>query len=101
MRIAKFDTVKVSVLLFLITSLFVSRALACLGVPATCIRSSHQVVSSTTHIVNGGGYKIVQIERDDGAIVKEYVNGAGVVFCVTWQSRNVPNLGPLLGAYFS
>ena len=101
MRIAIFDTLKVSVLLFLITSLLVSQALACLGDPATYIRSNHQIVSSTTHIMNGRGYKIVQVERDDGAIVKEYVNSAGVAFCVTWQSRNVPNLEPLLGAYFS
>jgi len=100
-RIAIFDIVKVTVPLFLISSFLVSRALASLGDSATQIRCDHQVIGNTLHSVDLGCYKIVQIDRDDGAIVKEYVNGAGLVFGVTWQSCNVPNLKPLLGSYFS
>ncbi len=100
MKIAIFDIVKVAVPLFLISSLLVSQAPASLGDPASRIRCDHQLLGSTPHSVDRGDYKIVQIDRDDGAIVKQYVNGAGLVFGVTWQARNVPNLKPLLGAYF-
>ncbi len=95
------DIVKPAAALFLISSVLPTHALASLGDSVTSIRVDQPPSRSKLHSTDRGTYKIVQTDRDDGTIIKEYFNGAGVVFGVTWQARNVPNLEHLLGAYFS
>ncbi|HEV2387462.1 MAG TPA: DUF2844 domain-containing protein [Candidatus Acidoferrales bacterium] len=46
------------------------------------------------------GYSVQQITAPDGAVVKEYVSPAGVVFGVSWHGPTMPNLALLLGPYF-
>lgn len=38
---------------------------------------------------------------NDGMTIREYANLSGTIFAVTWFGTNQPDLGPLLGRYFS
>lgn len=40
-------------------------------------------------------------QLDNGTLVREYANTAGLVFAVSWRGPVLPNLSELLGAYFS
>jgi hypothetical protein len=40
-------------------------------------------------------------QLDNGTLVREYANTAGLVFAVSWRGPVLPNLSELLGGYFS
>lgn len=94
------SSVKATALVFLVTSLLTVHGLASLGGSVSDIKCGQRSVGSTKQITDRGEYKIVQIDLDNGTTIKQYVNRAGLVFGITWQARTVPNLKPLLGAYF-
>ncbi|MFT4102291.1 MAG: DUF2844 domain-containing protein [Burkholderiaceae bacterium] len=46
-------------------------------------------------------YRIQESRTPAGTGVREYVDGDGVVFCVTWDGPQMPNLPALFGDYYS
>jgi Protein of unknown function (DUF2844) len=42
-------------------------------------------------------FSVQEMVLTDGTAVREYVNGAGVVFGVAWEGMSIPPLGQLLG----
>jgi hypothetical protein len=42
-----------------------------------------------------------ELRLDDGSSIKQYVNGAGQVFAVSWRTRLKPDLAALLGTPFA
>jgi len=43
----------------------------------------------------------VQEMESDANTVKEYINNDGVIFAITWQGLDHPDLSVLLGSYYS
>jgi hypothetical protein len=86
--------------LILALSLLTSQALACLGDSPDSVLRDHphwkDRLRSSSHV----GYRVVRIDDNEGTVLNQYVNSAGLVFGVTWQAQRVPNLKTLLGAYF-
>ncbi len=83
---------------FILTS---AHAAACLGGAEDSIRSENQQLRRSVRATNRTGYKILQIDANDGTVLKEYINSAGLVFGVTWQTSHVPNLRQWLGVHFT
>lgn len=46
-------------------------------------------------------YTVHAVQYENGTLVQEYANAAGVVFAVSWRGPVLPNLSELLGAYFN
>lgn len=47
-----------------------------------------------------GNYTVHELTLDGGALTREYTNGSGVVFAVSWQGPARPDLKQLFGSYF-
>jgi len=47
----------------------------------------------STHL----GYKVHELTSENGLVVREFVSPAGLVFAVTWQAPQIPNLQQVLG----
>lgn len=75
-------------------------AWAVLGQRLESVQSDRAHLHGELRAVARQGYSVQQITAADGAVVKEYVSPAGVVFGVSWQGPAMPNLSQLLGSYF-
>ena len=79
------------------------------GAPAWAVLGQHEAsVTNDQQFLRGShreevreGYKIHQINAKDGAVVKEFVSPTGMVFEVSWQASQMPNLEQLLGSNIS
>jgi hypothetical protein len=49
---------------------------------------------------NAANYTVTQSTLDEGTVVREYSDAAGVVFAVSWNGPFLPDLRTLLGAHF-
>lgn len=49
----------------------------------------------------GSGYSVQEITAATGAVVREYVSPAGVIFAVRWSGPAMPDLQQTLGSYFA
>ena len=47
------------------------------------------------------GYAVHEITTDAGVHVNEYLTSDGKVFAVSWRGPFIPDLKPMLGAYYS
>ena len=61
------------------------------------VRQSLDSNSAIMHAAVSNAYTVQQIALTDNTVVREYVNGAGVVFGVTWHGASIPSLSQLLG----
>lgn len=91
---------KVTLALLVAFSIGTSEAAACLGQHESRVRDEARALSGKFVRAEKKGYTEVRIEREDGTVIKQYVNAKGLVFGVTWQAPRVPDLKPLLGTYF-
>jgi hypothetical protein len=82
----------------LIVILGCSPAWAVLGELESSVNADQQVLRGSHKEETREGYKVHQITAADGSVVKEFVSPGGLVFEVTWQARQMPNLQQLLGA---
>jgi hypothetical protein len=57
--------------------------------------NSNAAVSMRAAVVRA--FSVQEMVLGDGTVVREYVNGAGVVFGVAWDGMSIPPLGQLLG----
>ncbi|MEI7516633.1 MAG: DUF2844 domain-containing protein [Betaproteobacteria bacterium] len=50
---------------------------------------------------SAGLFTVYSVQLETGTVVQEYVNASGTVFAVAWRGPVLPDLGELLGAYFT
>ena len=82
----------------LIVVLISSPARAVLGELESSVSTDQQALHGSHKEETREGYKVHQITGADGSVVKEFVSPGGLVFEISWQARQVPNLQQLLGA---
>lgn len=87
--------------LILLVTLVSSPAAACLGGTRGSILVEQQRLQGRLRETDHGGYRVLQIDADDGTVLRQYVNSNGLVFGVAWQSSTVPNFKQWLGPHFA
>ncbi len=70
---------------------------AVLGEYASSIDLDQQILGGEQRELARQGYQVHELISPDGLVVKEFVSQAGLVFGVTWQAPQMPNLQQLLG----
>ncbi len=55
---------------------------------------------AATDSASAANYTVTQSTLDEGTVVREYSDAAGVVFAVSWNGPFLPDLRTLLGAHF-
>ena len=55
---------------------------------------------ASRRVIPEHGYRIHEISRGDGTLIKEYVSFDGKVFGVSWKGPTLPDLSQLLGSSF-
>jgi hypothetical protein len=86
---------------FTVLVLGVVPAWAVLGQYESSVSSDQQALQGEVRQEVRPGYRFHQITSANGAIVREYVSPAGLVFGIAWQGPFMPNLRQLLGSYFN
>jgi hypothetical protein len=99
-KIGIFRRVKITLALLVVLSLGTSEAVACLGQHESQVRNEARALSGKFVRAERKGYTEVRIEREDGTVIKQFVNSKGLVFGVAWQGPRMPDLKPLLATYF-
>ncbi len=89
--------------LIVLTALFASAltGFAALGGSEQSVTSDQVKLKASRRIVPEHGYRVHEISRDDGTLIKEYVSLDGKVFGVSWKGPTLPNLSQLLGSSFA
>ncbi|HYA76507.1 MAG TPA: DUF2844 domain-containing protein [Burkholderiaceae bacterium] len=64
------------------------------------MEADRQQVQAQTKVTSHAAYSVHELQSTGGALVREYVSPAGVVFGITWGGPTMPNLRQLLGAHF-
>ncbi|MGB7195892.1 MAG: DUF2844 domain-containing protein [Collimonas pratensis] len=54
---------------------------------------------ASARVSNYNGYTVSETVQPSGTTVREYISPANVVFAVSWQGPDMPNLQELLGTY--
>jgi Protein of unknown function (DUF2844) len=80
----------------LTAAFFVSGSWAALGAAPEHPPARAGAAGST----GGAGYTVVQRQLDSGTTVREFVDGRGMVFAVSWSGPFLPDLKQLLGTHF-
>lgn len=75
---------------------------AALGGAEETVAADQAVFRATRAAVSEQGtYRLHEMSRGDGTVVREYVNSAGKVFGVSWRGPVIPDLSQLLGSSFA
>lgn len=93
---------RITLLLFFV--LMVSHtpaAQAALGERADSLRSDQKSLFAKR--MNGSVSSLFSVQelQTDSSHIKEYVDGNGIIFALTWSGLDHPDLAVLLGSYFS
>ena len=76
-------------------------AFAALGGSEESVISDQVKFQASRRIVPEHGYRVHEISRDDGTLIKEFVSFDGKVFGVSWKGPTLPDLSQLLGSSFT
>jgi hypothetical protein len=89
--------------LIVLTALFASAltGFAALGGSEQSVISDQGKLKASRRVVPEHGYRVHEISRDDGTLIKEYVTLDGKVFGVSWKGPTLPDLSQLLGSSFA
>lgn len=71
-----------------------------LGGTAATIKPNTSQLHATLRATVSNGYTVHEIQSENGLRVREYANGSGRIFAVSWEGPTLPDLPQLLGAYF-
>ncbi|WP_211474530.1 DUF2844 domain-containing protein [Collimonas humicola] len=55
--------------------------------------------ASAARVSSYNGYTVSETVQPSGTTVREYISPANIVFAVSWQGPDMPNLQELLGTY--
>jgi hypothetical protein len=75
-------------------------AAATLGEDAATVPADQARMQATLQAANAAGFAVQRLLLPSGTTVREYVSSSGMVFAVSWQGPEVPDLQQLLGRYF-
>jgi len=70
---------------------------AVLGEYESSITLDQQVLRAERRELARPGYKVHELTAPNGLVVREFVSPVGLVFGVTWQAPQMPNLQQVLG----
>jgi len=70
---------------------------AVLGNYASSIDLDQRALGGERREIARQGYTVYELTSANGQVVREFVSQAGLVFAVTWQARQMPDLQQLLG----
>ena len=73
---------------------------AALGGSEESVISDQVKFQASRRMVPEHGYRVHEISRGDGTLIKEYVSFDGKVFGVSWKGPALPDLSQLLGSSF-
>src|SRR5690349_13554698 len=73
---------------------------AALGGSEASVVSDQVKFQASRRVIPEHGYRIHEISRGDGTLIKEYVSFDGKVFGVSWKGPTLPDLSQLLGSSF-
>ena len=87
----------------LLTALLASAVpgFAALGGSEQSIVSDQVKLQASRKVIPEHGYRVHEISREDGTLIKEYVSLDGKVFGVSWKGPTLPDLSQLLGTSFA
>lgn len=80
--------------------LIATQAFASLGDAVETVEADRAWLQAESQITEGAGFAVYALRLQSGTIVREYVSPSGMVFAVTWQGPELPDLQQLLGRYF-
>ena len=75
-------------------------AAATLGEDVASVPADQVRMQATLQTENAAGFAVQRLLLPSGASVSEYVSSSGMVFAVSWQGPELPDLQQLLGRYF-
>jgi hypothetical protein len=73
---------------------------AALGGDMTSVRVDSDAMQGQLNTTSMQHYDVHEIKGEDGVLLREYANGQGKIFAVSWQGPLPPNLQKLFGTYF-
>jgi hypothetical protein len=74
---------------------------ASLGGSEESVVSDQVKFQASRRVVPEHGYRVYEISRGDGTLIKEFVSFDGKVFGVSWKGPTLPDLSQLLGSSFA
>jgi Protein of unknown function (DUF2844) len=74
---------------------------AALGGSEESVITDQVKLQASRRVVPEHGYRVYEISRGDGTLIKEYVSFGGMVFGVSWKGPTLPDLSQLLGSSFA
>ena len=74
---------------------------AALGGSEESVVADQVKFQASRRVVPEHGYRVHEISRGDGGLIREYVSFEGKVFGVSWKGPALPDLSQLLGASFA
>ncbi len=74
---------------------------AALGGSEESVVSDQIKFQASRRMVPEHGYRVYEISRPDGTLIREYVSFDGKVFGVSWKGPTLPDLSQLLGSSFA
>ena len=75
-------------------------ASAALGEDAGSVAADAAMLQAKVDVSAGFRFDVHRLQLPSGIAVKEYVSPAGMVFGLSWQGPDMPDLQQLLGRYF-
>jgi hypothetical protein len=89
-----------SLLALLAAAFFSCGSWAALGGPPAKLQA-HAVKEASSRVSTAtGSYTVMQKQLDSGTTVRQYLDGAGTVFAVSWSGPFLPDLKEILGVHF-
>lgn len=77
-----------------------SPAVAELGGNVTSVEADQQHLMAQRRILAAAAYTVQEIQMPSGTVVREYVSPASIVFAVTWNGPQMPDLRQLFGSKY-
>jgi hypothetical protein len=75
-------------------------AAASLGDDASSVAADGAQLQAKIELASGYRFDVHRLQLPSGISVKQYVSPAGMVFAVSWQGPDIPDLQQILGRYF-
>ena len=102
MKRMSFSLWKIGALVPLVGALLAGpSARAALGAGEAGIAADQNALQATLTVRAMDGYSLLSMSTGNGLNVREYLDGAGVVFAVAWNGPARPALQQLLGKYYA
>ncbi len=75
-------------------------AAATLGDEVSSVAADGAQLQAKVDVAAGFRFDVHRLQLPSGIVVKEYVSPAGMVFALSWQGPDLPDLQQIMGRYF-